>query len=685
MNSFTVTPSYTSISVEVESSVTRENVIFKVYDNEQYTGVDFANFSLSSMPLNESTFSITDLTPNTTYYYFGNDSNMGNFIFGRGSTTTLQTTQVTAFISSGKNKEYDGNDTAYVVLQLSGVAQGDVVSVVYTSATYSNKNASDNKTITVNGLSLTGGDSSKYTLSSNSITDSGEIDKKNASITLMGGRFYDGTTTVSVIPNEYPAGIISQDDVQVISLVANLPSKNVATYSSQSNPVSSITENIQGSGAGNYNFSYLYSSIVIAPKPLILNISVNNKVNDGTTDASANLDISSGIVDSEDVSVQIDSVAFEDATDGDNKNVTVIFSLVGDDKDNYTTSPLSPYITTANITGAPESSPEPGSTGAPFGITGGNVSSDILSKVNASTFQFTDPQTGHTQESAVYFTNSVADLALGTLSESGPQVKVLQAPTNYKYIFSSYSEATKNELGLISKTATFVLKVINSSGVIQNSVNLELELYLDVSDSIVNLDINGTNIGVGTNTRKDGSKYVYTTTFTNGSGSVNATVSGSAPSAGSDPHITTIFGKKYDFHPSTRRNYTLYKSNEMKITSHFTGLKSGVYYDKVMIDLPNKEQVKVDFNKQSIKGKSSQVSVSKDMLKDLKYENMTSQKSVGKSFVPKSITKLSVAGKNPVDLYVDFDTRYVHFRFPQSLPVPSEMSGLIVEPATRLD
>ena len=123
----------------------------------------------------------------------------------------------------------------------------------------------------------------------------------------------------------------------------------------------------------------------------------------------------------------------------------------------------------------------------------------------------------------------------------------------------------------------------------------------------------------------------------------------------------------------------------MKVSSHFTGLKSGVYYDKVMIDLPNKQQVKVDFNKQTIKGKSSQVSMAKETPKDFQYKNITSDKSVGKFFAPKAMTKLSVAGKNPVDLFVDFDTRYVHFRFPETLPVPSEMSGLIVEPATRLD
>jgi hypothetical protein len=344
-------------------------------------------------------------------------------------------------------------------------------------------------------------------------------------------------------------------------------------------------------------------------------------------------------------------------------------------------------IQVQQVTPPPAPAPTPGSTGAPFGITGGmvNFPSEILEKANASTFQFVDPQTTHMQEAAIYFTNSVADLSLGTLSASGPQVKVSQAPTNYRFIFSSYSDATKNELGLNDKTAAFVLKVIDASGIIQNSVNLNLEIYLDVSGgSVVNLDIDGTPAGSGTLSGTNGSKYIYTTTFTNGSGVVGATVIPSNPSAGSDPHITTIFGRRYDFHPSTRRNYTLFKTKDVNISSHFTGLKSGVYYDKVMIDLPNKEQIKVNFNSKQIKGKSSFVSYSEESL-PVKYQNITSDKSVGKVFEPKKMTKLSVAGKNPVDLFVDFQTRYVHFRFPDTLPAPSEMSGLIVAPSTRLD
>ncbi len=69
----------------------------------------------------------------------------------------------------------------------------------------------------------------------------------------------------------------------------------------------------------------------------------------------------------------------------------------------------------------------------------------------------------------------------------------------------------------------------------------------------------------------------------------------------------------------------------------------------------------------------------------LKYKNHTQNKSVGKEFKPKSLTKVSVQGKNPLDMYIDYQPRYVHFRFPDTLPATEEISGLIVEPATRLD
>jgi hypothetical protein len=314
-------------------------------------------------------------------------------------------------------------------------------------------------------------------------------------------------------------------------------------------------------------------------------------------------------------------------------------------------------------------------------VTNNQIPQQIVDLSSGSSFTFTDPITPSLTQSVKIF-SGVSYLPLADLSANGLTVAIVNSVSTVKYIYAPVNPA---DLSITDpQKLPMIFKVLDLSGNIQSSVNIPIEVYTDSNlGNVIQYDVSGSQASTsGVLVGPVGNKFKYTITITRGDGQGTHTFSTATPSAGSDPHITTIFGKKYDFHPSTRRNYTLFKSQDMKVSSHFTGLKSGVYYDKVMIDLPNKEQVKVDFNKQNIKGKSSFVSLSEESL-PIQYKNHTSDKSVGKIFEPKKMTKLSVAGNNPVDLFVDFKTRYVHFRFPNTLP--SEMSGLIVEPATRLD
>jgi hypothetical protein len=316
-------------------------------------------------------------------------------------------------------------------------------------------------------------------------------------------------------------------------------------------------------------------------------------------------------------------------------------------------------------------------------VTNNQIPQQIVDLSSGSSFTFTDPITPSLTQSVKIF-SGVGYLPLADLSSNGLTVAIKNSVSTVKYIYAPVDPA---DLSITDpQKLPMIFKVLDLSGNIQSSVNIPIEVYTDSNlGNVVQYDVSGTIASTsGVLVGPVGNKFKYTITITRGDGDGTHTFSTATPSSGSDPHITTIFGKKYDFHPSTRRNYTLFKSQDMKVSSHFTGLKSGVYYDKVMIDLPNKQQVKVDFHSKQIKGKSSFVSLSEEAL-PIQYKNHTSDKSVGKIFEPKKMTKLSVAGNNPVDLFVDFQTRYVHFRFPNTLPVPSEMSGLIVEPATRLD
>jgi hypothetical protein len=333
-------------------------------------------------------------------------------------------------------------------------------------------------------------------------------------------------------------------------------------------------------------------------------------------------------------------------------------------------------------------------------ITNGKVTSSILPLDSNTVFNFTDPSFYSTTPTRI-FGGTGSALPLIGFTGMNFQINVTEYPSNYKFVYSPFSTATKISIPALNGfNFGFVLKVVDLSGNVISSIpsnTINLEFLLDKtafsdysSKNRITLFVNGDmskGAGAFIKTTDTSNNYVYRGSLVRGDGGYGAIGGSVNASSGSDPHITTLSGVKYDFHPTSRRNYTLYKSKDVKVSSHFTGYKSGFFYDKVMIDLPNKEKVEVDFGKQRIKGKSSFVSVAEESIPVTykKYKNINESKHSGKEFQPNSLTKLSVQGKNPVDMYIDYQTRYVHFRFPDTVPSPEEMSGLIVEPATRLD
>jgi hypothetical protein len=323
-------------------------------------------------------------------------------------------------------------------------------------------------------------------------------------------------------------------------------------------------------------------------------------------------------------------------------------------------------------------------------IVNGFISQDILNLPSGSIFDFIDPELDVDISCGIYYGEGQLDL--GEIGATGPRVSVQNAPLPVKFIFGSISNAQKIGLSIDDDFA-MILKVVDSSSgqVLTNlSPSLMIDIYLDISSgTVVRLKANGYDAGQGTFEEEQVingvTKYKYTSTLTKGNGAVTGNLSTPSASAGSDPHITTIFGTKYDFHPSTRKTYTLFQSKDIKVNSHFTGFKSGVFYDKVMIELKNKEKVDIDFNKKKIKGGSKLLQILEDQPLGVKYQNNTYDKTVGDFFEPKKMTKILFQGKNPMEMFIDFKTRYVHFRFPTTLPPVNQMSGLIVNEATRLE
>ena len=165
--------------------------------------------------------------------------------------------------------------------------------------------------------------------------------------------------------------------------------------------------------------------------------------------------------------------------------------------------------------------------------------------------------------------------------------------------------------------------------------------------------------------------------FPNGGGGGG---NGGGGAIGSDPHVYTLFGKRYDLKaPSSRKWYRLYKCKDLDIQGHFTGLKKGIFFDNVKIKYKN-EDVFIDFNHKKIKNKCSKIEVKDgEQLKGLEYMNTTDNKKYGNTFHPKKMTKIEIPDpKYKLNLYIDFMTRYIHFRFPDQMPTEEECEGLLV-------
>ncbi|RXJ88437.1 hemagglutination protein, partial [Arcobacter sp. CECT 8983] len=107
---------------------------------------------------------------------------------------------------------------------LAGIISGDTVTVSNTSANFTDKNAGENKTVNIAGISISGTDSGNYTISSDTTTTA-DITKKDITANYTANnKVYDGTT--DAIVNGTLAGIISGDTVTVSNTSANFTDKN---------------------------------------------------------------------------------------------------------------------------------------------------------------------------------------------------------------------------------------------------------------------------------------------------------------------------------------------------------------------------------------------------------------------------------------------------------------------------
>jgi hypothetical protein len=81
-----------------------------------------------------------------------------------GKNTVALTPKELTALYTATNKVYDGNTNATVTGTLTDIVTGDAVTATHSSATFNTAVAGTNKTVTVAGIALTGGDASNYKL-----------------------------------------------------------------------------------------------------------------------------------------------------------------------------------------------------------------------------------------------------------------------------------------------------------------------------------------------------------------------------------------------------------------------------------------------------------------------------------------------------------------------------------------
>jgi hypothetical protein len=274
-----------------------------------------------------------------------NNYTLGTTTGGTTADITVRTLTVTA---TGQNKVYDGTSAA-TFTQGDNRVTGDVISITNSSATFTDKNIGNGKTVTISGISKSGTDAGNYTLASTSATTTANITAKPVTITGMtaNSRVYDGTTTASLSGGTL-SGIVGSEVVSFSGQTGVFSSKTVGT--SKAVTVSGIT--LSGVDAGNYTIS--------APTGITANItgklltvsgmSAVSKVYDGTTVATLSGGALSGVVGSDAVSLfSSQSGTFVSKSVGTGKAVSVSgIALTGADSGNYSVS--NPTGLTADIT-----------------------------------------------------------------------------------------------------------------------------------------------------------------------------------------------------------------------------------------------------------------------------------------------------------------------------------------------
>ena len=257
------------------------------------------------------------------------------------------------------DKVYDGTTAATLsglAGALQGVISGDTVSLNpgSASATFTDKNVGQAKTVNLAGLSLSGTDALNYSLSGapGSLTASITPKALEFSAFTAASKVYDGGTAASISGGSL-LGAIAGDSIALSTPSGSFANKIVG----QGKTVTISVGTLSGADAGNYTLASTASTTTsdITPRGLtVAGLSVADKVYDGTTTATLNGLASAlqGVLSGDTVTLNPGSASatFVDKNVGAGKTVNLAgLSLSGTDALNYSLS-STPGALTASIT-----------------------------------------------------------------------------------------------------------------------------------------------------------------------------------------------------------------------------------------------------------------------------------------------------------------------------------------------
>ncbi|MDB6018009.1 MAG: hypothetical protein JWR19_2498, partial [Pedosphaera sp.] len=489
----------------------------------------------------------------------------GNYVLNTTSTnTSADIASGTVTIVSGlsaHNKMYDGTNVATLSsnnVVLAGVLVGDEGNVTLVTngytASFGDINADTNKPVTVSNLTLTGGAAANYTLTQPVLA----ADVTPATVTVVSGlmadnKIYDTTSTATFTSNNVVlAGVVNADTNDVYLVTSGY----TATFAG-TNAGTSISVTVSGLALGgsavtnNYTLTQPTLSADITQAPVTPTVTANNKVYDGTTNATIATRSLTGVIGGDDVTLVSGTASFTDKNVGTGKAVNITgLSLSGTTAGNYVLNTTATN-TSADITGRTLT----------VGATGVNKAYD--GTTNATVTLSDDRVSG--DNLTIAYTAAFEDPNVGTgkpVQVTG--ISITGGADQNNYALGNTATQTTADITAASVSVT-VSSSLNPSG-FGDSVTFTATVPPDASGNVI-FKANGTPLG--TNLLSTGTATNLTAALLRGTNTITAEYSGDGSYLGSTNALSG--GQMVTNHPPTASASTNDCTQGLSVTIQITG------------------------------------------------------------------------------------------------------------------